>query len=371
MPKISVILRTRRFPEEVKDIRSTESRFKIWKDNPQLLDNPLVDKRFKQLYKDCIEPSRDLFEMTMKSFELQSFKDFEFIIVHPHADKLNLGIFKEYKDKINLKLVKNKYTPWLEIDDWHFVFSGTTNTGIIWADGQIIHVINDNTLYPMNYLKEIEYLYKMKKLAVAPRIEYSYTVREKYDKLKEEFGIWQEFNYPLLKTYNYPAGIPKASYDIPSSWWGYAFTFDMNELLYINGYNEDLDGGTTEEDYDYWARLSKITQFQPAQMVNELYTIRSRRNEVSLTPPQTEYNPRSNKLLLQIMGHHPKAKFVIANKERPSREIFNRYKEEYVKTRKTELDKYYDLTMQVPTFDLKELRNVREKDKKMCGELIV
>ena len=371
MVKISVILRTRRFPKETQDVRNSVSRFDIWKNNPNLLDNPLVDNKFKELYKQCVAPSRDLFEMTMKSFELQSFKDFELIIVHPDADKLDLEIFKEYKDKVNLKLVKNKYSPWLELDDKRFIFAGSTNTGVIWADGQIIHVINDNTLYPKNYLKEVEFLYKLQKLAAPPRIEYSYTVKEKYDKLKEEFGIWQEFAYPILKTYNYPAGSPKASYNDWSAWWGYGFTFDLNELLYINGYNEDLDGGSADDDYDYWARLSQITRFRPAQMVNELYTIRSRRGEAFINPPKTSYNPRSNRLLLQLMNHHPKPKFIIANETRPSRELFDSYKEEYMKTRKEELDKYYDLTMKVPTFDLKELRGKRKDNPIECGEMIL
>lgn len=371
MTKISIILRTRRLQKETKDVRNSISRFELWKEHPELLDNPLVDNQFKELYKQCIEPSRDLFEMTMKSFELQSFKDFELIIVHPEADELDLEIFKEYKDRVNLKLVKNKYSPWLELDDKRFIFAGSTNTGIIWADGQIIHVIVDNTLYPKNYLKEIEYLYHMKKLAAPPRIEYSYTVKEKYDKLKEEFGIWQEFHPPLLKTYNYPAGKPKASYNDWSAWWGYGFTFDMDELLYINGYNEDLDGGSADDDYDYWARLSQITKFKPAQMSNELYTIRSRRNEAFTTPPPMSHNPRSNRLLLQLMGHHPKPKFIIANKERPNRELFDKYKEEYIRTRGDNLDKHYDLTINVPTFDLIELRKNRENNKKMCGEVIV
>jgi len=371
MVRISVILRTRRLPNKTCDIRNSISRFKIWKEHPELLDNSLINNEFNKLYYSCLEPSNDLFEMTMKSFEKQTYKNFEFILVHPDADKLDVNKYSKYKDAINLKIVKNKYSPYLEVDNNHFVFCGTTNTGIIWSDGDIIHVINDNTLYPKNYLKEVEFLYNRNMLAVPPRIEYSYSVKNKYDKLKREFGIKEEFETPILRTTNYPAGKPKASYKDWSAWWGYGFTFDREELLDINGYNEELDGAVGDDDYDYWSRMRQITKYKPTQMRNVLYSIRSRRNEAFINQPKPKFETKSNRQYLKMIEQYPVANEIVANVKRPSKDLMNKYKDWHYKHKSKNLDKYYYLCSEIPTFDLRKLITERNTNKIDCGELIL
>lgn len=373
MTKITVIVRTiRNDYEEVDAVRKSSCQFKQWQQHPEWLNNPLIDSEFKDLYNNCIVDSRTMFEMMLESFVNQTFKDFEILFVHRHPEKVNQDVFREYKDKIDVKLIKSKHSIWNDLGEQYCDYVNITNTGIIWANADILHMINDCSLYPPNYLQEVYNLFKNNKLAIAPRI--SYSIVENFNgKFKVERGIWQEYNYPILKTYNYPSGDENKTDNC--AWWGYSLTYSLDDILKINGHDESLDGWIGTDDGDLGRRMSLVTNKIPTMMENPAYTLRVRRNHlfddkfISSIPYYA--GGRNNKVMLQILNQRPLIKnYIVANNTRPTRRQMNIYKRWHLKN-KDVLDENYDKCIDVPTYDLRELRKIRNTNPKKCGEVII
>ena len=365
------------FSDQLETVKYTCNGFLRWKniENINILDNKLITKDFKSLYKECIQPAETTFEMTLRSFANQSFKDFEVLIVHRHPEYINKEVLKKYKDKVDFKIIKSKHTIWNDLGEEYSDFVNNGNTGAIWADGELLHFINDSTLYPSDFTKELWRLYKGNKLGIPARTFYCYLPNYKPKKpLKNNYNQYDLYEDPIYADISYPN--PFKEYYKRAWMWGYGISTPLNEFLEVNGFDETLDGWMGTDDGDYERRVMQISQYEPILMKNMMYSLvhaPKHFKDIMADHGIHVANYRLfNEKLMETIGQRPRpTKYIKANLQRPTREDMDKVKEWFDnKYGEGVLDKNYDTHIKLPTYDLTNLRKVKNKEEELCGKLI-
>jgi glycosyltransferase involved in cell wall biosynthesis len=257
MPKISVIIPVGRDESEVDQIG-----MEYWRDNIDRLPNRKVMEHINKCFEgfECFKQSSYLYPI-LSSLSKQTFKDFEIVLV----DRLSDTRCKSIKDisaslNINVNHIPEKSSYWHtkkvtpELLEWivnvfpekdryndkrPFPFPtvcNARNTGLLHAKGDIILYLDDTILLKPHVLEKVN--------------EYHKTVngvlisRDKYCLNEDRTFTVQKDGREFFKT-NFRS----------SQTWSHSFSINREDILAVNGFNEDYDGGFGDEDGELGTRL--------------------------------------------------------------------------------------------------------------------
>jgi len=383
-PKITLLIKSIKSddPKEALDpVKKYRNAYYDWKDaDEDILNNPIIDDKFRGYVKDYIKPSRTMFEMMFMNLAHQTYKDFEIVLVHRHPDKLRWEVIKDWQKELDIKLIKSKHTVWYDVGEKYSDFINNINTGLIWAEGECVVSIADGSLYDKRYLENIAKLFTRNKLGIPPRKCYAIVPDYKpspegrfgprgneTNLLKDTPHNFEDYNKPVYKAEMYPN--PQFKYYERCYYWGYAIPFPLKEALEINGFDENYDGWLGPDDRDFGNRLTTKYPYTSVMMKGAVYAFRVR-NHIIGTIRDSYFGTNE---LMKILGQFvPPFNYLRANESRPSEEQLKQYRKDYIKVwSKLKLDDNYKYIKDVPTFDLNKLRKVRNKEPKKCGELIL
>jgi len=345
MPRMSIIISTCRLEEE--------ANLPVWKKvvrGEEVGGRSLVRGSFRWLLEQCVSQDMESFlEPTLRSLELQSFRDFEVIIVDWHVDKRR-HITERYQGKLRIKHVRDKPSPWHEIKPprgWEAKaepsfpdVSGARNTGVILAEGELLLFMDDNIILEPETLKACWEWFERGCGVKLIRHRWDYDGRLR---LNREFDaaqfnrLWSQGWQP----YSYRGA------------WSHGFTVGLEDMLRVNGFEEVLISGTVgAEDIDLGARLHNLLERPSGEykMVLDKRAVAWELGHIHVH----EWRPcvRLNVLLLDIVRDWERD--VLANTRKPTREELEEYKRRMLE-RGERLHPYWDLFPKDP-FSLRELR---------------
>jgi len=279
----------------------------------------------------------------------QTFKDFELVLVHRKPEVIRNTV-AEYTDSLSIKLVSEKHSIWHDLGEEYCTINNAINTGIIWADGELLISADDCSLWPQNLIEEFWQLWNKQKIYGVPKaIKFTPTNEGKpTDRwLKRDFiqGILREETL-----YDYPPG------SIWMTTYGYCFSVSLTEALLINGFDESLDGAMHGDDGDFGERLSCISPHKRIVMKTPIYFFGHSYKNVR------DYRLiRDNRKFKEFIGQRPyPPQRIIANVWRPTKEMCERYKEWHLRQYGS-IDENFDKCCNVPMFSLRALRRIRQK----------
>lgn len=225
-------------------------------------------------------PNLHMFQPTIESLKIQTFKDFELIVVDAlyhlrpklfqgepfHSDKLPFSV-KHIPIEHN-----NRYNHRFWIDNRRWNVCGTLNTGIIHAKGELLVRIDDCSDFDSNYLKRFWEGYQSGYWPMAMHIRYlggkPARLNKEYMEIGYEMNYWKNVtdrDNILKKIFGDNGLIRDTRYDIvkkeggrkiaPPEWYyGYS-SVSLDAALNVNGYDELFDGDKSLEDTDMGNRL--------------------------------------------------------------------------------------------------------------------
>lgn len=229
-------------------------------------------------------PNLHIFQPTIASLKIQSFKNFELIIVdglhHLRPNLFEGQPFDKNKLPFDVKHIPVEHNRsfnhafWLENRRW--AVAGTLNTGIIHAKGELLVRIDDCSEFESDYLKKFWEGYQSGYWPCAMHIRYLEGKPARLNKEYMEKGYEAnnpasiEFNKEgrdnlLKRLYGENGLIRDTRYDIvkkeggkkigPCEWYyGYS-SVPLEAALKVNGYDELFDGDKSLEDADMGSRL--------------------------------------------------------------------------------------------------------------------
>jgi glycosyltransferase involved in cell wall biosynthesis len=229
-------------------------------------------------------PNVNIFQSTIESLKLQSFKDFELIVIDG-LYHLRVGLFEgEPFDRKKLEFgIKHipvehnqKYNHRFWLDNRRWAVAATLNTGLIHAEGELVVRIDDACQFDSLYLSRIWSEYKVNKLWLCGmHIRYlegkPAILDEKYRKIGYEMNVsggWDTVRRDeiLKKLYGEGGLVRDSRYQkvvdvggrmIAPSDWSYGYScFELEAALRVNGFCELMDGDKSLEDVDFGNRLS-------------------------------------------------------------------------------------------------------------------
>lgn len=372
---ISIIIKSVKHDDFVDNIKYTSNGYKRWKDyNGDISTSKIIEPEYLYAYNNWLKPSRDMFEMMFLSLSEQTYKDFEIILVHRNPDKINKQVLLDWKEKLNLKVVKSKHTKWYDMGPQYSDVASNLNTGIIWADGDLVLSLNDECMIGKTYLSEVAKLYKFNRLGIGKRTYYWVVndLKQPYDEyIKDKTkldSIWGEdiFDERFCRRELFPN--TNRSYTERCAMWGHAMTFPLNIALDINGFDETYDGWVDVDEMDFTNRFFSYTnRYTPTMMKNTVY---------SLSIPHWLGNniiqkKRNGKAFMNIL--YSENFNTRANDTRPKKESIEKYikwhKENDILSLLDEGGIYG--SMKIDTFNLRNLRKFRNQNEALCGKLYV
>ena len=346
MPKISVIIVTCR--------EEQESNLDVWKQvvkGEPIGGRALVRGKFKHLLELCVKPDMQSFlEPTLRSLELQSFKNFEVIIVDWHMEKRR-HITETYRGKMKIKHVKDKPSPWHKIKPpkgWEakvkpaFPDVGNArNTGVILAEGELLLFLDDNIILEPETL---ETCWKWHLKSYGAKL-----IRYRWDFEEERLKLKPEFNSPIYSKLWSNGWMP---YTYKGAW-SHGFTVTLENMLKTNGFEEVLIGGTVgAEDIDLANRLHNLIE-KPTGKTKMIIDAKAVAWELGHRHIHYYRPPvRLNILLLDIIRDW--SRDTLANTRKPTESELEEYRRKMLE-RGEKLHPYWNLFPKEP-FILKEQR---------------
>lgn len=334
MTKISVVLPTNK-------INSQENIDKILNVVKDVHKKTIINKEFTDICRWNITPSNEdtinhILQLPLRCLLYQTFEDFEVIITHKYPENVE-DIVKWYKQFLDIKLVKEKYSIWHKLGDYPTV-NNNRNTGIMEAKGELIVFLDDYTIFNDRILQNIWDNYT----------NGYYSTSKAYRRIKRE----ECENEVLLTNRNriHSNGITAVNnfygYDIGSEihkscTWTYCCSVSKEDCLRINGFDEIYDGNFGGTDQDFGRRLNEVSSYR-RKLVGTIY-------EFSHT--STRQKIRDDEVFRKVIGQSPIPKHIKANLWKPTRNQLKRY--EYWHNKHYN-NKIWNKCMDVPLYNLKD-----------------
>jgi len=350
MVKVSVIIKTNRI--------DANTDISFWKNGKH---SEIVEDEIREIWQESFRKISSFIEPTLRSLALSKFQDFELVLVHRHPEEI-LDIVRKYGENLKLKLVSEKHSIWHDLGSEYCTISNAINTGIIWADGELLISADDCSIWHPELIGEMWKLWQNRYYGIPKAVKYVLNPQ------KTETDRWHErtqLKYGVMKEetlYQYKPG----DYWMPT--YGYCFSVSLSDALAINGFDESLDGAMHGEDGDFGERLTRITNVLRRITKSKIYFFGHNYKNVR------DYRlVRDNRKFKEFIGQRPyPPKRIRANTWRPTKEQCEAYKQWHLKTY-GEIDSNFDKCMEVRTFLLKNLRRRRIKERygsKLLGRLV-
>jgi len=220
-------------------------------------------------------PDLHIFQPTIESLKIQSFKDFELIIIDAIYERRSKTFQGElyYSDKLPFPIkhipIDQNHRFWRDNRRWNVC--GTLNTGIIHANGELLVRVDDCSEFDRDFLKRFWEGYQSGYFPCAMHIRYLNGKPSRLNKEYLEKGIEyakmdkEARHATLKKLYGEDGLIRDSRYDFvkkeggrkigPHEWYyGYS-SVSLEAALKVNGYDELFDGTKSLEDSDMGSRL--------------------------------------------------------------------------------------------------------------------
>lgn len=350
-PKVSVILPTNRINDKVfikiKEIQDAiaSGRYK----NRKILNNEFIE-----LLDSRTTGINHYLQLTLKSLENQTFKDFEVIISHRYPEDA-LNIVKECN--LNIKLVKEKPSLWHTLGDKYGTLCNNINTAVIQSSGELLWRLDDLTFFNDNLLKEIWNLWTGSYYITSPSyrcIEFDEKANYQGPKVTKLGPGKDRIEHAGIRAERKTLGDndPTVYTPIPKYMsWGCSSTVSIKDFLEVNGQDEIYDGSISGTDMDLGVRLSRISNHDRLISKNFVYEI----NDIPY-----KYMMRDDVMMRRIFG----VSHIKGNTWKPLPKDLRRY-EEWHKQFIGDLDPNWNKFMDIPQIDM-----VEEYNLKRLGEVI-
>ena len=343
MVKVSIILPTHRSNDSLMvKIKNLQNGLKISPDD-------MFNTEFKSLLRRKIYGVNHYLEPTLNSLANQTFKDFELIVSHKHADIVDKSIFDKYSFPI--KLVQEKPSIWHEIGDKYPTLCNNINTAVIHSEGELLWRLDDLTFFNDKVVSELYTNWINGKYSTSRTfrcIDYNPQFVDELDnsnprKINVCKGGWKA-QYKQL-TSNTDNSIPKAMA------WGCSSTVSLEDFLKVNGQDELWDGSINGTDMEFGERLARASNIPRVATNNMVYEI----NDVPY-----KYMTRID-TTFRTITRYPGIK---ANCWKPSKVQMKRYARWHIKFH-GDLDPNWNRMLDVPYIDM-----TKEYKSKKLGKVV-
>lgn len=200
-------------------------------------------------YSITCNPQLHQFVPMLKSFQRQTFKNFEIVLVD--------GLYEERKGYEFPRDLKIKHVPhhpnhrlWLDKGYWSVCEA--FNTGIIHSDGELLIFLTDCIVFGKNLLQQYWDWYQK---GYFPLCGFKGIGPKKVKTVQGQTSWSWDMDGRLkwLKDNNMDVMI-----NCPADWWFGLSSAPISAVLAVNGYDELFDGSKGLEDMDMGARLSMV-----------------------------------------------------------------------------------------------------------------
>lgn len=218
-------------------------------------------------------PDIHVLQPTLYSLEKQTFRDFELIIVDAlHPAKREWIESHKWSFPVKYVPVHPNHRFWLDRKRWNVC--GQLNSGILYAEGELLCRLDDCCELPADYLQQIWDGYQSGYFPLAMHVRYLEGKPARFDEEYREKGyeakyaqfIEKEGRFEILKRLygeegvvrdtRYPTVKAKGGRMIAPKEWYYGYSsMSLEAALKINGYNELFDGDKGQEDQECGLRL--------------------------------------------------------------------------------------------------------------------
>lgn len=191
------------------------------------------------------------FESLIENLSHQTFKDFELVYIDTYYED-NKEKFSQMKSPFVVKHVPihKDHRYWYDFGNTYI--AAAKNTGILYADGELVITFDDGEFFPENLLATYWNYYK--------NGYFMHAYHKRMKSIEIENGIVKN---PIAgdiyindsRSFNGDSCIHR------NGTWTYAGTsFALEDALTLNGFNEKLDGYKSLEDCDFGIRLTMINR---------------------------------------------------------------------------------------------------------------
>ncbi len=189
----------------------------------------------------------------VESLVHQSHRDFELVYV----DTYHAGNHPRFIGAIRNASVSVKHVPvhpdhryWF--DRGNCYISAAKNTGILWADGELLVTCDDAEFFPRQFLERYWYHYQ--------RGRYMHALHKRMTSIRCEGGHpVQPIDGDIYVNDHRWKHVPQHEYFHHHGGLCFAGTsFSIGDALTINGFNERMDGCKSLEDVDFATRISML-----------------------------------------------------------------------------------------------------------------
>lgn len=346
-PNISVILPTNK-------INTNDELNKIIHVSHIAIKERAINEEFSNLCNWYISPSDEdeithILEPTLESLMCQKFDGYEVLLCHRYPEDIKDKIdryheLNKHKDfNFDIKLIREKSSIWHNLGDEYRTVNNIRNTGLLYAQGELILFLDDYTIFSENLLQNAWDAYKDGYYITARgirRIRYEPSAKSE-NKIIGKGSIVDKGIYGSRNFNNLDDGtlLPK------SATWTYCCSVSLEDCLSINGFEECYDGNFGGTDQDFGRRLERISLFK-RKLSGTIY-------EFAHKSPRQKI--RDDEMFRGIIGQSPNPKHIKANSWKPAKEDLGRYKTWHIRTHGY-IDKNWNAFMDIPLFDLRELR---------------
>lgn len=190
------------------------------------------------------------FESVIECLKNQTFKDFEFIYIDTYYDE-NKDKFASISCPFLVKHVPIHYNHRYWFDLGYTYISAAKNTGILYADGELVVTCDDAEFFPENLLQKYWGHYSTEC--------YLFGVHKRLKSIKTVDGkiVCPISGDVYINDHRFQQKNSIICHN--NGTWAYAGTsFALKDALYLNGFNEKMDGCKSLEDCDFGTRLSLL-----------------------------------------------------------------------------------------------------------------
>lgn len=229
-------------------------------------------------------PDLHLWEVTLQTLAKQSFKDFEYIVCDAFYEQRK-DYFKEHNYGLKIKHIP--VTPYVWKDYNVCTSCHQFNKGFIHADGELVFMGADNSMYHPDLFEQIWRRYKEGWLVSAgfgSDVTYATQLFEKSEFKLREFSRknpvptdWYNFLgfegcLHMDHRYNEFEGTNLEMREISPQWYFGFGSLPLKAALFVNGFDENFDADSNMSDIDLGYRLYR-SGWKKMAMFRDIYAI--------------------------------------------------------------------------------------------------
>ena len=213
--------------------------------------NPKISLMIHTASHDCFLKNQGInsaFQMIVDCLLQQSFKEFEFIYIDTYYDDNKLT-FQKIDTPFVVKHVPvhSEHRYWY---DQNFTYiAAAKNTGILYADGELLVTIDDSEILPPHLLQKYWEYYQA-----------GFLMHAFHNRMKSVQTQEGRLKFPIQGDVycNDSRKFDQVCYHLNGTWTYAGTSFSLKDAIRLNGFNEKMDGYKGGEDVEFGMRLVRL-----------------------------------------------------------------------------------------------------------------